>query len=177
MPIRITGGELGGRLISSPLSSKTRPTASMTREALFNILYDVSDYVVLDLFAGSGIVGIEALSRGAKCVYAVEQAHRQVHEIYKAYQSLGLEKSLQLLEKNALSLTQGNLLVEGGFDLIYADPPFTEEYPDLLPFLKWLSPQGTAVFECPSRSIPKWAKNAKVKRYGESTLLFFKSSL
>ncbi|NLG39970.1 MAG: 16S rRNA (guanine(966)-N(2))-methyltransferase RsmD [Fibrobacter sp.] len=177
MPIRVTGGDFGGRLIPSPLSSKTRPTASMTREALFNILFDVSDYTVLDLFAGSGIVGIEALSRGAKCVYAVEQAHRQAHQIYKAYQSLGIEKSLHLLEKNVLTLTQGVLPISGGFDLIYADPPFTEDYPDLQPFLKWLSPQGTAVFECASRNVPKWANNAKVKRYGESTLLFFKSSL
>lgn len=173
MPIRITGGEFGGRLIPSPLSSKTRPTASMTREALFNVLFDVSEYSVLDLYAGSGIVGIEALSRGAKKVFAVEQAHRQAHQIHKAYQSLGIEESLQLLEKDVLSLVQGPLLIEGGFDLIYADPPFTEDYPDLLPFLKWLSPRGTAVFECPSRNLPKWAKEAKVRRYGESTLLFY----
>lgn len=177
MSIRITGGELGRRQIPSPPSSKTRPTASMTREALFNILFDVSGFAVLDLYAGSGIVGIEALSRQAAFVYAVEKDHQQAHQLQKAYELLGLTKSLRLVEKNALSLLQGEVLHKGGFDLIYADPPFTEEYPDLRPFLSWLSPKGTAVFECPSRKLPVWAENAKIKRYGESTLLFFSASL
>ena len=68
MPIRITGGDLRGRMVPSPPSMKTRPTGSRTREALFNILQSVDGFRMLDLFAGSGIMGIEALSRGASHV-------------------------------------------------------------------------------------------------------------
>ena len=75
MPIRITGGDLRGRMVPSPPSMKTRPTGSRTREALFNILQSVDGFRMLDLFAGSGIMGIEALSRGASHVVAVEMAH------------------------------------------------------------------------------------------------------
>ena len=66
---------LRGRNVPSPETSKTRPTGSRTREALFNILQGVEGFRMLDLFAGSGIMGIEALSRGASHVVAVEMAH------------------------------------------------------------------------------------------------------
>lgn len=65
MSIRITGGRFKGRYIESPFNNSTRPSSSMLREALFNILYSVEGFSVLDLYAGSGIIGIEAVSRGA----------------------------------------------------------------------------------------------------------------
>ena len=173
MPIRITGGDFRSRLIASPLTSKTRPTAARTREALFNILQSVSNFKVLDLFAGSGIMGLESLSRGASSVLAVEKNHAQAQMIAKSYRSLGQERALRLLERDAVAFIRSKCPVEGGFDLIYADPPFVKAYPDLRLCLQWLSSQGRAVFECPSRCIPEWAKAAEKRNYGESTLLFF----
>ncbi len=164
-------------MIPSPPTVKTRPTASVTREALFNIIPDVNGFSVLDLFAGSGIVGIEAVSRGASLVYAVEKNNSQARLIYKAYQMLSIENALRLLARNALTLPLEPCPEADGFDLIYADPPFTEEYPDLRPFLKWLKPAGVAVFEAPSRSLPLWSKAGAVRRYGESSLIFFRASL
>ena len=181
MPIRITGGLLRGRNVPSPDSSKTRPTGSRTREALFNILQDVENFRVLDLFAGTGIIGIEALSRGASSVVAVEMAHSQARLVYQAYKALSLESKITLLEKNSLTLEKGLLCSESGFDLIYADPPFKDmEYPDLRKFWQWLNPGGVAVFEAPSRNLPAWAKEeseagtVQIRRYGESSLVVYR---
>ena len=175
MSIRITGGMLRGRNVPSPDSMKTRPTASRTREALFNILQSVDGFRMLDLFAGSGIMGLEALSRGAASVIAVEMVHSQARMVYQAYKALGQESKLQLLEANALTLDRDKFCKDKGFDLIYADPPFKNmEYPDLRPFIDWLEPGGVAVFEAPSRAIPAWASDAEVRRYGESSLLVYR---
>ena len=176
MPIRITGGSLRGRNIESPDSMKTRPTASRTREALFNILQGVDGFRMLDLFAGSGIMGLEAISRGAESVTAVELARPQAKMIERSYKSVGAESKLRLLETNVLLLKREAVCVEGGFDLIYADPPFKDmDYPDLRPFIEWLNPGGVAVFEAPSRKLPEWASEGQVRRYGESSLIIFRA--
>ena len=171
MGIRVTGGLFRGRVINSPEGLLVRPTGARTREAVFNILQDVSGFSVLDLFAGSGIMGIEALSRGASSVVAVENNRTQALAIKNNYRHLQIEKSLTLLEKDALTLD--SVLASYQFDLIYADPQFIKEYPDLRKFLDFLSPDGVAIFECPSRAIPEWALEGKVRRYGESSLAFF----
>lgn len=184
MPIRITGGMLRGRNIPSPDTMKTRPTASRTREALFNILQSVDGFKVLDLFAGSGIMGLEAISRGAEHVTAVEMAHSQARMVLQAYKSVGMEARLLLLESNALALKKESLCREGGFDLIYADPPFKDmEYPDLRIYVDWLNPGGVAVFEAPSKRLPAWAKDdeangrVNIRKYGESSLLIYRKDL
>ncbi|MCF0221174.1 MAG: 16S rRNA (guanine(966)-N(2))-methyltransferase RsmD [Fibrobacter sp.] len=181
MSIRITGGNFRGRNVPSPDTSKTRPTASRTREALFNILQGVENYRVLDLFAGTGVMGIEALSRGAASVTAVEMAKVQSRLVLQAYKSLSLESRLNLLEKNALTLSKEELCKEEGFDLIYADPPFKDmDYPDLRNFWEWLNPGGVAVFEAPTKRLPDWAKEAQdcdllqIRKYGESSLLIYR---
>ena len=176
MPIRITGGLLRGRNIESPDSMKTRPTASRTREALFNILQGVEGFRMLDLFAGSGIMGLEAISRGAVSVTAVELARPQARMIERSYKAVGVFDKLKLLETNVLTLKKEVLCAEEGFDLIYADPPFKDmDYPDLRPFIEWLNPGGVAVFEAPSRKLPNWATEegfqGQVRRYGESSLI------
>lgn len=179
MPIRITGGSLRGRNIESPDSMKTRPTASRTREALFNILQGVEGFRMLDLFAGSGIMGLEAISRGAESVTAVELARAQARMIERSYKSVGAESKLELLEANVLTLKKEIVCADGGFDLIYADPPFKDmDYPDLRPFVEWLNPGGVAVFEAPSRKLPAWATGenfeGQVRRYGESSLIILR---
>ena len=169
MPIRITGGSLRGRNIESPDTMKTRPTASRTREALFNILQGVDGFRMLDLFAGSGIMGLEALSRGAASVTAVELARPQARMIERSYKSVGMDSRLKLLETSVLTLKKEIVCADGGFDLIYADPPFKDmDYPDLV-----------AVFEAPSRKLPEWAKGddfqGQVRRYGESSLIIIRA--
>ena len=159
MPIRITGGSLRGRNIESPDTMKTRPTASRTREALFNILQGVDGFRMLDLFAGSGIMGLEALSRGAASVTAVELARPQAKMIERSYKSVGMDSRLKLLETSVLTLKKEIVCAEGCFDLIYADPPFKDmEYPDLRPFIEWLNPGGVAVLKLRAESCPNGLK-------------------
>ena len=136
---------------------------------------------MLDLFAGSGIMGIEALSRGAAHVVAVEMAHSQARLVLHGYKALSLESKLTLYEKNALTLEKEELCAGAGFDLIYADPPFKDlEYPDLRSFWDWLNPGGVAVCEAPSRNLPAWVKESseaglvQVRRYGESSLVIYR---
>lgn len=170
-----------GRFVPSPDTSKTRPTASRTREALFNILQDVENVRMLDLFAGTGIMGIEAISRGAVSVTAVEMNKVQAKLIQQAYSSLKLDSQVNLLVANVLELSKDVLCKGGLFHLIYADPPFKDmDYPDLRPFWDWLNPGGVAAFEAPSKKLPQWAKDAEaegkiqIRKYGESSLLIYR---
>lgn len=151
---------------------------------MFNILQGVENFRVLDLFAGTGIMGIEALSRGAASVTAVEMAKVQARLVLQAYKSLSLESKLTLLESDVLTLSREGLCKEEGFDLIYADPPFKDmDYPDLRVFLDWLNPGGIAVFEAPSKKLPAWAKAdeaedlVRIRKYGESSLLIYRKAL
>ncbi len=183
MPIRITGGTLRGRNVPSPDTSKTRPTASRTREALFNILQGVEGFRMLDLFCGTGIMGIEAISRGAASVTAVEMSKVQAKLVQQAYSSLKLDSQVNLLVTSALTLSKDVLCKDEGFDLIYADPPFKDmEYPDLRPYWEWLNPGGVAVFEAPTKNLPAWAKEAEandllqIRKYGESSLLIYRQT-
>ena len=119
--MRVIAGELRGRKLAAPRGSATRPTADRVREALFSILGDVSGTRVLDLYAGSGALGIEALSRGAVEAVFVDSSHDAVTAIRDNLANLGIEGSVQ--RRDALAWLAA---VEGGtpFDLVFADPPY-----------------------------------------------------
>jgi 16S rRNA (guanine966-N2)-methyltransferase len=89
--LRVVAGEFKGRRLQAPRGSRTRPTADRVREALFSMLGDVGDARVLDLYAGSGALGIEALSRGAGSAVFVERDARAAAAIERNLDSLGLE--------------------------------------------------------------------------------------
>ena len=117
--MRIVAGELGGRkLLSPPRGHEVRPTADKVREALFSMLGDVSGKVVLDLFCGTGALGIEALSRGAERATFVDS---QVGPVQRNVVALDLEGRAELVRSDALEF-----LRRGGprFDLILCDPPY-----------------------------------------------------
>jgi 16S rRNA (guanine966-N2)-methyltransferase len=124
--MRIEGGELRGRLITAPHGNATRPTDGRTREMLFNSLGEfIVGARVLDLYAGSGSVGLEALSRGAKSCVFVEQEHAATQTIKKNLKFFNLESKAQVWSGNARSAVAK--LDDNGdhFDFIFADPPFT----------------------------------------------------
>ncbi len=118
--MRIVAGELRGRRIVAPPGKGTRPTADRVREALFSILGDVSGLRVLDLFAGSGALGIESLSRGAAQAVFVESSARAVAAIEGNLASLGLEAPVR--RREALAFLRG--ADGGGFDIAFLDPPY-----------------------------------------------------
>ena len=125
--MRVTGGKLGGRAIRVP-SASVRPTQDRVREALFSALQDViPDIRFLDLFAGSGAVGIEAWSRGAASVCWVEE-ERRVHQVLKCNVTTlggeGLDASvMRCVCADVFSFLRKGL-AEPQFDIIFADPPY-----------------------------------------------------
>jgi 16S rRNA (guanine966-N2)-methyltransferase len=120
--VRVVAGTLGGRVLRAPKGSETRPTSDRVREALFSILASVDGACVLDLFAGSGALGIEALSRGAAAATFVDSAAAAVAAVRDNLAALGLVgEVLRMPALRALSCTP---VAEHQYDLIFLDPPY-----------------------------------------------------
>jgi 16S rRNA (guanine966-N2)-methyltransferase len=117
--MRVVAGEFRGRRLAAPPGRGTRPTADRVREALFSMLGDVSGLKVLDLFAGSGALGIEALSRGAASATFVESDSRAAAVVSRNLADLGAEGAVR--RQDALAFLAS---AEGRFDLVLADPPY-----------------------------------------------------
>jgi 16S rRNA (guanine(966)-N(2))-methyltransferase RsmD len=126
--MRIIAGEAKGRILKTPTGRNTRPTDARSRETLFNILSDrVIDARFLDLYAGSGAVGLEALSRGAKSCTFIEQNAAAVNSIRANVKTLGWSESTEVWQtsmRSALHRMREAAEYSGTFDLIFADPPF-----------------------------------------------------
>ncbi|OPB29049.1 16S rRNA (guanine(966)-N(2))-methyltransferase RsmD [Bartonella sp. WD12.1] len=125
--MRVISGKFAGRILSSPLGQSIRPTSDRTRESLFNILVSREEQFwankrVLDLFAGTGALGIEALSRGAKAAVFVENSVEGRGLIQKNIESFGLQAIGRILRRDATKL--GNIGTMLPFDVIFADPPY-----------------------------------------------------
>lgn len=126
--MRIVGGRLRGRALVTPDDNAVRPTSDRVREALFNILehgidaFDVDGAHVLDLFAGTGALGIEALSRGAaECVF-VENAVASRALIQENIEVFGLGGVATIFRRSAIDL--GTASRRSAYDLVFADPPY-----------------------------------------------------
>jgi 16S rRNA (guanine966-N2)-methyltransferase len=119
--MRVVAGRYGGRRLVAPPGSATRPTSDRVREALFSILGDIQDARVLDLFAGSGALGIEALSRGASRAVFVDSDPRAVAVIRANLDSLGIEAATH----RRPTLAYLDNASDGPFDLVFVDPPYS----------------------------------------------------
>ena len=172
--MRIVGGKYKGRNLAVFKGNEIRPTSDMARESLFNILYNVTDKTFLDLFCGSGAVGIEALSRGAKRV--------DFNDLSK--DSLAVTKKNLSLIGNPINAFTYNydaaafLKKDGGtYDIIFIDPPYKEGFNGdiLLLCENKLSDSGVIIYESESEFNGE-IKGLKVKdrrKYGRARLTFF----
>jgi 16S rRNA (guanine966-N2)-methyltransferase len=125
--MRIVGGELGGRRLAAPQSSRIRPTTDRTRESLFNILGHAHPGIfnatrILDLFSGTGALGIEALSRGARFCLFVEESAEGRGLLRENTDALGLQGRTKIFRRDAANL--GPTGAVEPFDLVFADPPY-----------------------------------------------------
>lgn len=134
--MRVVGGRLGGRSLHAPKGRATRPTPERVREALFSILGSVEQARVLDLFAGSGALAIEALSRGAAAATLVDSSATAVAAIRRNLENLGLSAEVQ--RRRALAFLQWASGAGRQYDLVFVDPPYrhasalAEELPQAL---------------------------------------------
>jgi 16S rRNA (guanine966-N2)-methyltransferase len=122
--VRVVAGAFKGRRLRAPAGRDTRPTADRVREALFSILGPVEDLSVLDLYAGSGALGIEAASRGAARVVFVDDDPRAVEAVRANLRTVGLDAAVH--RRDALGFLR-RLVARGapGFDLVFVDPPYS----------------------------------------------------
>lgn len=127
--MRIIGGTAGGRLLNVPKGYDVRPTPDVVKQAIFNSLGGrVVDAEVLELFAGSGALGLECLSRGATLVVSVEKANRHARMIQENLEAIGLDAARFDLRVQDAFVAISQLAAAGrAFDLVFADPPFGEK--------------------------------------------------
>lgn len=121
--MRIVGGKLKGRGLTSPGDFRVRPTAEHVRAALLDLLAeDVKNARVVDLFAGTGALGLEALSRGARSVDFVETRPASLHALKANVISLRVREVTRIFKRDALPFA--GMLTENSYDLAFADPPY-----------------------------------------------------
>jgi 16S rRNA (guanine966-N2)-methyltransferase len=121
--MRVVAGRFKGRTLHAPKGDSTRPTSDKVREALFSVLGDIEGLAVLDLFAGSGALGIEALSRGAGSATFVDDSQRAVETIRRNLEAAGTDAAVRRRDVFAFLGSAGS--TGGPFDLVFADPPYS----------------------------------------------------
>jgi 16S rRNA (guanine966-N2)-methyltransferase len=150
--MRVIAGRLGGRRLVAPRGLATRPTSDRVREALFSVLGDLSGAVVLDLYAGTGALGIEALSRGAARATFVESARPALSALRDNLAALDLQGCTEVVSQPVSRAAAG---LSGPFDLVFADPPYAavDEVPAAIAAMGTaLTPAARVVVEHAARS-------------------------
>ncbi|HTL36330.1 MAG TPA: 16S rRNA (guanine(966)-N(2))-methyltransferase RsmD [Kofleriaceae bacterium] len=124
--MRIVGGDLRGRVLQAPAGMDTRPTSEKVREAIFNILPDMVDREVLDVFAGSGALGLEALSRGAEFATFIEKSRTAAQVLRANIDKLKLGDRTKVVSGDALTLVK-RPLAQRPYSLVFIDPPYKSD--------------------------------------------------
>lgn len=179
--MRVVGGSLRGRALKAPASQATRPTSDRLREALFNVLAhaygDAADGArVLDLFAGTGALGIEAISRGAAFALFVEEAVEARALIRENVEALGLTGTTRIFRRDAARL--GDCPAGDAYSLIFCDPPYGKGLAEaaLLSARQggWLAPEALVVVEEKAGAFvaPEGFEVLEQRRYDETELTF-----
>jgi 16S rRNA (guanine966-N2)-methyltransferase len=179
--VRIVAGLLGGRILRAPPGSDTRPTQEKVRAAVFSSLAAfVPGRRVLDLFSGSGAIGLEAWSRGAAHVEFVENAPSALRTLKQNLAALGAPPSFRVHNADVLRLLETRFPASP-FDLVLADPPYreardghyAERIAGLLASNARIAPGGVFVFETegadPPPSLPDWTR-LRDRRYGKTRI-------
>jgi 16S rRNA (guanine966-N2)-methyltransferase len=176
--MRVVAGELGGRRLVAPRGWRVRPTSDRVREAIFSALGDIEGARVLDLYCGTGALGVEAISRGAEAATLVD---RDVRAALGNVRNLGLNDRIDLVRANVVDWLKprstSNEERIPSFDLVFLDPPYKladRLGPELDPYLPGhLAEGGRVIVECSARqplelSLPL----LRERRYGGTLVTF-----
>lgn len=182
MSLRIIGGDLKRKKINTLEGSDTRPTSDRVREALFNILSNqVRNKNVLDLFSGTGALGLESLSRGAGACVFIDANKKAIQIIKKNISSCNLDKKTQVITWNILKNLNCLQSMKTPFDLVFLDPPYHLDYiPQTLTNLQaagCLKNDATIVIEHsvkePIRQDFSNFKGYDQRKYGKTNVSFY----
>jgi 16S rRNA (guanine966-N2)-methyltransferase len=190
---RVIAGEAGGRRLAVPAGRDTRPTSDRAREGLFATIFSMRGSLdgarVLDLYAGSGAVGLEALSRGAEHVLLVESGARAARVITQNIEAIGLPGAVLAADRVERVLARGPAAAagqdgtgQGRYDVVFADPPYALADAEVVRVLSllaerdWLAPGALVIMERATRSGPvNWPDGFvpdRARRYGEATFWY-----
>lgn len=180
MPMRVIAGEYRHRKLVYPESNKNiRPTKDRIREAFFSIIGDINNKTFLDLYAGSGSMGIEAISRGVKKSTFVDISKEALKYVKENISSLKIEEYSEVFNLKDFDALEKFKLENRQFDVIYLDPPYEKgQYEEILSFIflnNLISNKGIVAAEI-NRAItinPSWNKKIKEYHYGEISLYLF----
>lgn len=176
--MRVIAGEFGGRRLASARAAGLRPTADRVREALFSILGDeVRGARVLDLYAGTGALALEALSRGARTATCVERSGAALDALERNVRDLGLDRRVRVRRGDALAFARR---LRGGpsrYDLVFCDPPYADPLDPVLREVvgeEWWT--TAAVLEHAASRHPDVPAGleADTRRYGDTALTIFR---
>ncbi|MEL6341157.1 MAG: 16S rRNA (guanine(966)-N(2))-methyltransferase RsmD [Myxococcota bacterium] len=175
--VRIIAGRFRGRRLVTPKHRRTRPTSDRVRESIFSILGDVDGNRVLDAYAGSGALGLEALSRGARSVDAVDRDRAAREAITANARALGVQEQLHFHVGDTVRLLLTKRL-GGPYDLVFIDPPYAsslfEHTLAALATSAVVSEHGRIVGEFPTRAEPtlgsEWVLHTR-KTYGDTSIV------
>lgn len=176
--LRVIAGRFRGRRLETVPGTAVRPTADAMRETVFNVLQShVAGAVVLDIYAGTGSLGIEALSRGARRAVLVERDRRALEILRRNVAALGIDAEVEVVAADALRYL-GRPHPEP-FDVVLADPPYAAEVEAavLAGAAGALGPAGVLVLQHPRRwqapDEPAGFRTWRTKRFGDTTIDFF----
>jgi 16S rRNA (guanine966-N2)-methyltransferase len=185
---RIIAGAHGGRRLSAPPGAQTRPTSDRVREAFFSSLEtmtELSGARVADLYAGSGAIGLEALSRGAVHTLLVESDAKAARAIRDNIVALRVGPAAKLVTGKVLQVL-GDPPAGGPYDVVFADPPYAVGDDEITTVQEelvangWLAPDAVVIFERSTRGEPlSWVDGLagdRTRRYGETTLWYGRRS-
>lgn len=181
--MRVIAGKYRSRKLRAPTGTATRPTSDRLRETLFNVVASsVPGSVWLDLFAGSGAVGIEALSRGADKVYFVESSGPAVRAIRDNLRALEIEEGWKIVDRDAVAALSQLEIENASCDFCFLDPPYRkrQDYERILSFLsesKLLTRNTLVIAEHdkhfdPGASFGRLARR-RVLKQGDAVLSFY----
>jgi 16S rRNA (guanine966-N2)-methyltransferase len=178
--MRVIAGSLGGRQFDAPKGHRTHPMSDRMRGALFNVLGDITDLRILDAFAGSGALSIEAISRGAASSIAID-VDKTAHQIILSnLDNLNLNQKIKVIRANSSGWSDNN--PEEKFDLVLCDPPFDELKIQVLQKLAThVTPGGLLVLSWPNDLDAPALQGlefvpTKEKHYGNAQLVFYKKN-
>jgi 16S rRNA (guanine966-N2)-methyltransferase len=169
--MRIVGGKLAGRELESPNDFRVRPTAELVRAAMLDRLVAVlKDARVLDLFAGTGALGLEALSRGAASADFVETRGSSLHALKSNIASLRMRERTRVFKKDALHFVAA--LREGSYDIAFADAPYESRMLDRV-IENWKATHFARILAVEHATTHALPAGAQMKRFEDTSVSFY----